>query len=334
MADTVISAAQAHALICAALTASRTSTDNAVSVANALVGAELVGQGGHGLRRILAYAAQASAGKVDGFATPRATRSRPAAIHVDAAHGFAYPALDLAVAELARVAPEQGIAIAGIRRSHHAGVTGLAVEALAEQGMVGLMMSNAPAAMAPWGGSRPLFGTNPVAFAAPARQGPIVIDVSLSKVARGKIMAARQKGEPIPEGWALDADGRPTTDAQAALSGTMLPLGDAKGTALALMVELLAAALTGASFSADQSSFFDDDGPPPGTGQLLIAIDPKAFGGVRAVARFSEMAETIAAMPGARVPGARRRELRAKLARDGIPVDAALIDDIRKIGAA
>lgn len=333
MGEIVLSVAEAHALVEAALTASRTSAPNAVSVARALVGAELAGQGGHGLRRVPAYAAQARAGKVDGHAVPTAQRTRPGAVHIDAGHGFAYPALDLAVEELAAMAPAQGIAVAGISRSHHAGVAGLAVEALAQQGLVALLFANAPAAMAPWGGRRALYGTDPIAFAAPVDGGePVVVDVSLSKVARGKIMAAAQKGEAIPEGWAFDAEGRPTTDARAALAGTMAPLGEAKGTALALMVELLAAGLTGANFAAEQTSFFDDKGPPPGTGQLMIAIDPGAFGGVEAVARFTEMAEAITGS-GARVPGRRRQELRDRLRRDGIPADRALIDEIQRNGA-
>ncbi|CAG1012022.1 (2R)-3-sulfolactate dehydrogenase (NADP+) [Rhizobiaceae bacterium] len=334
MGEVLVSVDEAHALVEAALTASATSAPNAVSVARALVGAELAGQGGHGLRRVPAYAAQARAGKVDGHAVPTAQRTRPGAVHIDACHGFAYPALDLAVEELAAIAPAQGIAAAGIFRSHHAGVAGLAVEALAQRGLVALFFANAPAAMAPWGGRRPLYGTDPVAFAAPVDGGePIVVDVSLSKVARGKIMAAGQKGERIPEGWAFDTEGRPTTVAKAALAGTMAPLGDAKGTALALMVELLAAGLTGANFAYEQSSFFDAKGPPPGTGQLMIAIDPQAFGGVRAVARFTEMAEAISGSGGARVPGRRRQEIRERLRRDGIPADRALIDEIQKIGA-
>lgn len=333
MRDMVLSVAGAHALAAAALTASRTSAENAASVADALIGAELSGQGGHGLRRVPAYAAQARAGKVDGFATPVATRVRPGAVSVDAGFGFAYPALDLAVRELARIAPEQGIAAAGIRRSHHAGVAGLTVEALSERGLVALMFSNAPAAMAPWGGRRALFGTDPIAFACPvAGDDPVVVDVSLSKVARGKIMAANQKGEAIPEGWALDPDGNPTTDAKAALAGTMIPLGDAKGTALALMVEMLCAGLTGGNFGYEQSSYFDAEGAPPGTGQLLIAIDPGAFGG-NALARFAEMASMVAGTEGARLPGARRRAIRDRLRRDGIPADPALVEDIEKIAA-
>ncbi len=321
-------------LVVAALMASRTSLENARSVAAALIGAELAGQGGHGLRRVPAYAAQARAGKVDGFAVPRLESTRPGVVHIDAGTGFAFPAFDAAIAAVPAIAREQGIAIAGIYRSHHAGVPGLFVEKLANAGCVALMFANAPAAMAPWGGNKALFGTNPIAFACPVAGGdPIVIDVSLSKVARGKLMAAAQKGEAIPEGWALDPGGNPTTDPKAGMAGTMLPMGDAKGTALALMIELLCAGLTGANYGWEQSSFFDDKGPPPGTGQAIIAIDPDAFGGAGALGRFAAMADAIAAQPGARVPGRRRQELRERLSHDGIDADAALLDEIGSIAA-
>jgi len=331
----LLSIAEATRLTRRALEACGTSAANASSVAFALIGAELAGQGGHGLRRLPAYAAQARSGKVDGKAVPHAARTRPGAIHVDAGYGFAYPALDLAIQELLAIAPAQGIAVAGIVHSHHAGVAGLTVERLAELGLVALMFTNSPAAMAPWGGSRALFGTNPIAFACPVEhKAPVVVDVSLAKVARGKIMAAAQKGEAIPQGWALDRDGQPTADAQAALAGTMLPLGDAKGTALAMMVELLCAGLTGANYASEQTSFFEADGAPPGTGQAVLAIDPDAFGGVRALARFGELAAAVGGSEGARIPGRRRQELRARYEREGIPVDPALIDEIKRISAA
>lgn len=333
MSDTLTMTPEAVAeLISGALTRSRTSAENALSVARALLAAELAGQSGHGLRRVEAYSAQAKAGKVDGFAVPTATETRPGALAIDAANGFAYPAMDLALEWLPQAAKSQGIAIAGIRRSHHCGVAGVIVEALAERGVAALMVANAPAAMAPWGGRRPLFGTDPIAFAAPLSDGaPVVVDISLSKVARGKIMAAAQKGEPIPEGWALDPDGRPTTDAKAAMAGTMIPLGDAKGTALALMVELLCAGLTGANYAWQANSFFDDKGDPPGTGQAIIAIDPDAFGPGGAE-RMALMADMVAGTQGARLPGRRRQQIRADLLENGIPVDAELAAVIRAIG--
>ena len=324
----------ARALVVDALLANRTSGKNAMAVAKALVGAELDGQSGHGLRRVPAYAAQAKAGKVNGFAVPSAEQVRPGVVGIDAGSGFAYPAIDLAISRLDGMARGQGIALAGIFHSHHAGVAGLAVEALAERGLVALMLANTPAAMAPWGGRRPLFGTDPIAFACPVAGGePIVVDVSLSKVARGKIMAAAQSGEAIPEGWALDPEGRPTTDPKAGMAGTMVPLGDAKGTALALMVELLCAGLTGANYAHEATSYFDDKGAPPNTGQLLIAIDPDAFGAGIAVERFAEMAAAVEGEKGARLPGRRRQAMRKDLAVAGIRTDAALVEQIRALSA-
>jgi len=197
---------------------------------------------------------------------------------------------------------------------------------------VALLFANTPAAMAPWGGAQALLGTNPIAFACPLPgREPIVVDLSLSKVARGNILAAEQRGERIPEGWALDEAGQPTTDPDAALRGTMLPLGDAKGTALALMVELLAAGLTGATYAAEASSFLDAKGPPPGTGQLIVAFDPAALGGADATGRFAALAAAIEAQAGARLPGARRLEARRRARTDGIALSDTLFAEIEAL---
>jgi (2R)-3-sulfolactate dehydrogenase (NADP+) len=327
----VLTLAEAEDLVVRALTRCRTGEANAWSVARALVGAEADGLKGHGLSRLPSYAAQAKVGKVDGFAEPVASRPRPGVVAVDAAHGFAFPALDRAVEALPEVARRQGIAAAPVRRSHHCGAAGHPVERLAEQGLVALLFANTPAAIAPWGGSKGVFGTNPIAFACPLPDAaPIVVDLSLSKVARGNILAARQRGERIPEGWALDEAGNPTMDPEAALAGTMLPLGDAKGTALALMVELLAAGLTGATYAAEATSFLDDKGRPPGTGQLILALDPGAFG-AGAVARFGALARAIEAQPGARLPGRRRLELRKKARAEGLTIADGLLTEIEAI---
>jgi (2R)-3-sulfolactate dehydrogenase (NADP+) len=321
---------QAEALVVAALTRCRTDAGNAASVARALVGAEAEGQKGHGLSRIPTYAAQAKVGKVDGFAKPALAWRRPATAIVDAKNGFAYPAIDLALAALPDAARRNGTAAAGITRTHHCGVVGRPVERLAEAGLLALMFANTPGAIAPWGGAKAVFGTNPIAFACPLPgRPPIVVDLSLSKGTRGAILVARQKGETIPPDWALDAQGKPTTDATAALAGTMLPFGDAKGTALALMVEMLAAGLTGSHFATEASSFLDAEGPPPGTGQLLIAFDPAAFGGT--LENFAALAAAIEAQPGARLPGARRIKAREKAAREGVTVADALLAEIAAV---
>ncbi len=305
--------------------------ENAVAISRALVQAEIDGQKGHGLSRIDSYSAQARSGKADGHASPILTKTRPSALMIDVAHGFAYRALERATDELPVMAAETGIAAAGLVRSHHAGALGQVAERLANSGLVALMFANTPHAMTAWGGNRALFGTNPVAFAAPRRNAPpVVVDLALSEIARGKILAAAQKGEDIPLGWANDADGNPTTDANAALKGTLLPAGGAKGAALAFMVEVLAASLVGANQSFEASSFFDAEGSPPGVGQLIIAIDPGAFAGTD---RFADKLETLAAAieadEGARLPGSRKAELRKKASQDGVPVSNELLAKLK-----
>ena len=324
------SLAELETLAVQAFLRAKTSEANARSVARALVAAEADGLSSHGLSRLAAYCDQAIAGKVNGFATPKVIRSKPSVIAVDAASGFAFPALDLGVAAAVPAAKETGLAAVAVGHSHHFGVAGHAVERLTEVGLVGIAFGNSPAAIAPWGGSKPLFGTNPIAFAWPRTGRPaLVIDLSLSKVARGRIMVAAQKGEPIPEGLALDADGQPTTDAKAALAGTMIPMGDAKGAALVLMVELLAVALTGSNFGWEASSFFDAKGPPPHVGQLLIAFDPAAFS-AHAKGRAEMAFRAIAGQAGARLPGERRVKLRAKAQAEGVDVPDALLAEIAR----
>ncbi|TWF52834.1 Ldh family oxidoreductase [Neorhizobium alkalisoli] len=303
------------------------------SVARALVQSEAAGQSGHGLRRVPAYVKQVRTGKVDGKAVAVSTRPKPGILAIDAAHGFAYPALDLAVAELPAITREQGIAFATINRSHHAGVMALTVERFAELGLVAMMFANAPAAMAPWGGKKPLFGTNPIAFAVPARKGePLVIDLALSKVARGKVMEATQKNVAIPDDWAFDVDGNPTTDPFAAMKGTMAPSGGAKGAALALMVEVLSAGLTGAHFSHEASSLFDEKGPPPSLGHSIIAIDPDASTGGGTTERIAHLAAEMAGQDGVRLPGKRGRGLRSEAVLKGLTLEDDVMEAIKALG--
>lgn len=299
----------------------------AALTAATLVAAEAEGQGGHGLSRLPQYAAFLRNGRADGSAEPTIVAQRGGAVLVDARHGLAYPAVALAVEEAAARALAHGVAFAGITNSHHSGAMGLPVAALARRGLVALAFTNSPAAMPVPGGRRALMGTNPVAAAFPRRDAaPLVIDMALSEVARGKIMVAAREGRPIPSGWALDAAGNPTTDAKAALSGAMLAMGGTKGALLALIVELLCCALTGAAFGFEADSFFEEAGNRPRLGQAILAIDPGALAGRAA---FLERVETLlAAMqadPGVRLPGSRRAALADRAAAEGIEVAPALL---------
>jgi (2R)-3-sulfolactate dehydrogenase (NADP+) len=333
MSTVLIARADLEAVMARALERANTSAVAARATAAALAQAEVDGQKGHGLSRVPSYAAQARSGKVQGHAVPVLQQTRPGALMVDVGCGFFYPAMDQALERLPALAAATGIAAVGFVNSHHAGVLGWHLEQLADRhGLVGLMFANTPQAMASAGGTRAVFGTNPIGFAAPRRGlPPVVVDMALSAVARGKILTAAQKGEPIPAGWAMDAAGQPTTDAKAALKGTLLPVGGAKGSALALMVEVLAVALTGANLSAQATSFFDGEGAAPAVGQFLIAIDPAAFGGRDAfLDRFAALAELIEGDAGARLPGSRRLALR-QAASVGISCDAALLAEVEAL---
>lgn len=332
MSDTTIPIEDLEAHVANALIASGASPANALSVAQALVGAEIDGQAGHGLSRVPSYSAQVKAGKVIGDAKPGMERVAPGYIAIDAANGFAFPAMDMAVDAVSAAAGAQGIAAVSISHSHHCGQAGRHVERLADRGCLGLLFANTPKAMAPWGGAEPLFGTNPIAFAAPQREGgSLVVDLSLSKVARGKIMAASKRGEMIPEGWALDADGNPTTDPKAALAGSMIPMGDAKGAALALMVEVFAAALTGGRFSFEATSFLNAEGGPPDVGQLIIAIDMRATAGEGFLDRMSVLSAAMLSQDGVRLPGSSRFAKREAAARDGVRVSDTMLAEVRAI---
>jgi (2R)-3-sulfolactate dehydrogenase (NADP+) len=324
--------AEGVAYITDVLSQSNVSGANAQSVAEALVQAEIDGQKGHGFSRVASYALQARSGKVAGHAIPEAQMTGTSLLRIDAANGFAFPAIELATERLIDLCAQTGIAAAGITRSHHCGQLGAHVERLAEAGCVAMMFANSPKAIAPWGGSAALFGTNPIAFAAPrGKTAPLVIDLSLSKVARGKVMAAAKAGENIPQGWALTANGAQTTDPKEALGGSMLPAGDAKGAALALMVEILSATLTGANHSYDSSSFFDAEGDPPGVGQFLIAINAKTVGGPGFTSRLEMLISAILGQAGTRMPGETRLKNRAKCAVQGFGIAAHLISEIDEV---
>lgn len=325
--------AEAEALAFTALQANGASEAAARSTARALVAAEADGQSAHGLSRVPAYALQARSGKVHGQAVPQLQQVAAGVLRVDAGLGFAYPAIDLALGALAPLAKSQGIALAAVHHSHHFGQVGAHAERLAAAGLIALVFGNTPKAMAFHGGARAMLGTNPLAFAAPLpdRAEPLVIDLALAVAARGKIVAAQKAGQPIPAGWAVDAQGQPTTDPAAALAGTLSPIGGAKGGALALMVEILGAALTAGAFGWEATSFFDAEGRPPDMGHLFIAIDPGPVSGNAFAARMATLLAALESEPGVRLPGSRRLPARERAQREGIALPAALHAEIRAL---
>jgi (2R)-3-sulfolactate dehydrogenase (NADP+) len=323
-------------LVTRALTRAGANAAMASTTARALVSAEAQGLASHGLSRVAQYASHLRNGRANGAAIPSIARERGGAVLVDAAEGLAFPACALAVDEAIARARVHGVAFAAVTNSHHFGVAADHLRPVGAAGMVGLALGNSPAAMPPTGGTRAVFGTNPIAAIFPRRDdAALVIDLSLSEVARGKVMVAARDAKPIPLGWALDAAGQPTTDAKAALSGSMLAMGGAKGATLALVVELLVTALTGAALAFEASSFFVDEGNRPRLGQAFLVIDPDALAGR---ATYVERVETLVAamleQPGVRLPGQRRDALASAATRDGIEVAPAVLDQLRALAGA
>jgi (2R)-3-sulfolactate dehydrogenase (NADP+) len=279
-----------------------------------------------GLAYLPTYCDHVACGKVAGDAVPTVARPRPGTIVVDAGNGFCHPAFEAGLEPLVEATRACGVAVLAITHSSSAGVLGWFVERLAEERLVALMFANSSSLMAPAGGIRPFFGTNPIAWAAPRRDGPpVVADLSSSAVAWVRVNAAAQAGEAIPLGWAIDADGQPTTDANAALAGSMVPAAGHKGSALALLVDLMSGGVAGSNFSFEASNFAGTAGGPPDVGQVVLAIDPTATMGDGFLDRIEHELRTLSAEPGARLPGDRRLEHRRTAAAGGVEVPAELM---------
>ena len=279
------------------------------------------------------YLAHVTHGRVNPNAVPVIQQQSASAALINADNGFAFPACNQAIKLAIQKASETGIAVGAVTNSHHFGVAGNHLRAIADAGLVGWAMGNSPAAMPAWGGKRAIFGTNPIAAIFPRTNAdPILVDLSLSEVARGKIMVAAKNGTPIPQGWALDAKGNPTTDAKAALAGMMLPMGGVKGAMLAMVVEIMVTALTGAQFGAEADSFFVDAGNQPRLGQIFLVINPDALAGRLAYeSRLSDLIDVVLQDPDVRLPGTRRFALADEAMREGLELPDALVEQIRKL---
>src|SRR3989440_3123135 len=306
----------------------------AQATARHLVVAEEQGLPTHGMSRVPFYCGMLRKGRADGAATPRLIADRGAVCLLDNADGLPYVTAQWAIEEVIERARRNGIGFAGIRNSAHVGVLGIHLLPVAQAGLVGFAFTNSPAAIPPWGGKKPLFGTNRVAAVFPRERGePIVIDLALTTVVRGRIMMAMRKGERIPDGWALDRHGKPTNDPQEAIEhGSLFPIGGSKGAMLALMFELICASLTGAAIGPEADSFFSEEGNRPRIGQAFIAIDPGALAGT---ATYSERGETVVrtmtADPEMRLPGARRFAAEKSARAQGIEVPDELLAQIEKL---
>jgi len=304
----------------------------AQATAEALVAAEMEGLAGHGLSRVPLYCEHLRQGRADGRAKPKVIRKKGAACLVDAHGGLAFLASALAVKEAVKRAQRYGVAFVGVTNSHHFGAAAYHLAPVARAGLVGLAFTNSPAAINAWGGKKAFYGTNPIAAVFPRKDAdPVVVDLSLTEVVRGKIMLYAKEGKPIPLGWAVDRDGNPTTDPKAALTGSLMAIGGVKGTSLALMVEVLCVALTGAAFSFENDSYFEP-GNRPRIGHAILAVDPGALAGMDAYfSRLEVMIAKMRADEGVRLPGARRQQAAAKARAEGIDMNEALLSELRQL---
>jgi (2R)-3-sulfolactate dehydrogenase (NADP+) len=312
------------------LTTAGATRANAGPVADAVVTAQAEGIHSHGVTWLTTFADHLRNGKVDGKADPQVTQAALAGLSVDARSGFAHPAIVKGIESLIPLTRKTGVAAMAVKNSYNCLVVGHHVRRIAEAGLVALGFVNSPKSIAPWGGIKAVFGTNPLAFACPRKEGaPLVIDQSSSKVARSEIRLAQKEGRGIPLGWALDTEGKPTTDAAAAMAGTVLPYGDYKGYGIALMVDLMAGAMTGARLSHQADSFVGDDGGPPGTGQFFLAIDPGPLGGGDFTQRVDGLCGLILDEPGVQLPGDKRLANLRKTGEGPLSISKTLFDDLR-----
>jgi (2R)-3-sulfolactate dehydrogenase (NADP+) len=321
----------------AALNKAGANEEMARAAARHLVQAEAQGLASHGMSRVPFYCAMLRNGRADGAAQPALAAERGGACLIDNRDGLPYVSCEWAVGEVIQRARRNGIGFAGIRASAHVGVLGIHLLPVAQAGMVGLGWTNSPAAIPPWGGRKALFGTNPMAAVFPRRGAdPIVIDLALTTVVRGRIMLAMRRGERIPEGWALDRAGRPTTDPKEAIEhGSLFAIGGAKGAMLAAAFELLCASLTGAAIGPEVDSFFTEEGNRPRIGQAFIAVDPSALAGTE---KFAERVEAVVAAmladPQVRLPGARRFACEGAARAQGLEVADELLAQIEQLARA
>ncbi len=328
MPAVTLSLEDCHNMASQALQAQGFSEDQANAIADTITAAERDGCTSHGLFRVPFYVNALANPGTNPKAVPVLSHPAPALVRVDAATGFCPLALKVGLPALTETARKQGIAALAINNAYNIAALWPEVEHLAENGLVAMAFTAANAFVAPAGGTKPLFGTNPMAFAWPrAEQPPLVFDQASSVAARGEIQLHLRDGKPIPEGWAIDANGQPTTDPEAALAGAQLPFGGHKGASIALMVELLAGALIGDLFSFESTERDVANTGAPFGGEFLLAIDPSRFGNGSLADRQAHAERLFAQIleqPGTRLPSGRRQRTRETTRVDGITIPTAL----------
>jgi delta1-piperideine-2-carboxylate reductase len=314
------------------------SLQQAQSLARVIVAGERDGCKSHGIYRIEGCLRTLKAGKVAPQAMPHVAQDDSAIIRVDAQGGFANAAFDAGLPQLVARARELGLAAMVITDCTHFSALWPEVEAITDHGLAGLAMCPSYATVAPHGGTQALLGTNPLAFGWPRPdQPPYVFDFATSVAARGEVELHRRAGTPLPAGWAVDADGQPTTDPSAALAGAMLPFGGHKGSAISTMIELLAGAMIGDMTSPEALAYLGTTALAPRHGELILALDPVRFAKGRAQDPFGAAEILLGAITaqGARLPSQRRYAARARALAEGVALSAAehaQLDRLERLG--
>jgi delta1-piperideine-2-carboxylate reductase len=330
MGETRLTLEEVHALALDCLSKNGCDEANAAAVADTILAAERDLCHAHGLFRLPGYIASLRSGKVNGRADPSIEGLAPAVLRCDGDNGYAPLALQRCRDPLAALAADQGIAALALVRTHHFAALWIEVEALAELGLAAFAFTAYMPAVAPAGGRKPFFGTNPMAFGWPRPGGrPMVFDQASAAMARGEVMIAAREGHQLPPGVGIDAAGNPTNDPQEVLEGAMLPFGGHKGASLALMIELLVGPLIGERCSFEAAEADPKDGGPPRGGELLLAIDPGRFGDAEGWCDHTErLFERLLSQDGTRLPGGRRHASRPHTQENGIAIPQALHEKI------
>ncbi len=334
MTHAMLSVAEIHDLAFACLKANGCDDENARAVADTVTAAERDGCHSHGLFRLPGYVASLRSGKVKGDADPVVERLAPGVLRVDGDDGYAPLALERGRDPLIAAARENGIAALSLVRTHHFAALWVEIEPLAAAGLAAFAFTAFKPGVAPAGGAKALFGTNPMAFGWPRRDGrPMVFDQASAVMAKGEVMIAAREGHSLPPGVGLDRSGQPTTDPQAIVDGgVLLPFGGYKGSAIAMMIELLVGALIGERMSFEAAQHDNNDGGPPRGGELLLALDPARFGDPDGWLEHGEkLFDEMLAIEGVRLPGGRRYRNRQRNEGGQIAVPEALRQKIMEL---
>ena len=329
MSETVL-LTEIYDLCYEALCNAGSSQAHAAAVARCISNAERDGSASHGLFRLPGYVASLKSGKVNGTAEPDVKEVTPVVFSCDVGNGFAPYALEKSLPSLIASAKKYGIALLALKRSAHFAALWPEVEAIAEEGLVGLACTTYLPAVAPAGGDRAVFGTNPVAFAWPRKGNtPVVFDMATAAKAMGDVQIAARDGEALPQGIGLDANGNATTDPNEVLKGVILPFGGYKGSAISMMIELLAGPLLGQCASFRTAEKDNKDGGPPPRGEMIIALSPALISGGDFEDEANQLFDKLESMNGVRLPGSRRHTNRDKAT--SVKVEDALFKKVREL---